>query len=129
MKKELTRALGPVLGRIGSRRSRDAAALPPENLVAQETRLMDRKQVERHLPDILGRALARSWIDADFRDRFLADPRAVLEEYGVFMPPTFSIAIETEGTSRPRVVVYEKTGRNAVPTRLLYLQLVMMAGK
>jgi hypothetical protein len=129
MKKELTRALSPVLGKLGSRRAPSAAVLSPEHLVAQETRLLDRKQVERHLPDILGRALARSWIDPDFRDRFLSDPRAILEEYGVFMPPTFSIAIETEGTSRPRVVVYEKTGRNAVPKRLLYLQLVMMAGK
>lgn len=134
MKKQISRALAPVMTRMTGalRPPATTSATAPvlaDELVARETRLLNRAEVARFLPDILGRALARCWLDTAFRDRFLADPKGVLSEYAVHLPDAFSIAIETEGTTRPRVVVYEDDPRRATRTRLLYLQLVMMAGK
>ncbi|MGS4946786.1 hypothetical protein ACVDG3_14995 [Meridianimarinicoccus sp. RP-17] len=134
MKRQISRALGPVMTRMaGGLRTNGAAtaaaSIPADELVQRETRLLNRSEVARFLPDILGRALARCWLDTAFRDRFLADPKAVLADYAVHLPDAFSIAIETEGTTRPKVVVYEDDPRRATRTRLLYLQLVMMAGK
>ena len=42
---------------------------------------------------------------------------------------TIDIDFVTEGTLRPQVVVMERTRPDAPRRRLLYLQLVMMAGK
>jgi hypothetical protein len=72
--------------------------------------------------------LARAWIDQTFRGRFTLDPVETLRDYDVHLPDSIDIEIETTETMRPRVVVYErgKTGRR---TRLLYLQLAMMAGR
>ena len=100
----------------------------PLGLVRHETRLSDSAGVERFLPDILGRALARGWIDPEFRTAFLADPKALLETYGVFLPRSIFIRVEADPSSRERLVVYEmRPGQT--PRRLLYLQLVMRAGK
>ena len=133
MKKQISRALAPVMTRVADalRSSAGQADTPilADELVQRETRLLNRAEVARFLPDILGRALARCWLDAAFRDRFLADPKGVLSDYAVHLPDAFSITIETEGATRPRVVVYENDARQGTRTRLLYLQLVMMAGK
>lgn len=133
MKKQISRALAPVMTRVADalRSSAGQADTPilADELVQRETRLLNRAEVARFLPDILGRALARCWLDAAFRDRFLADPKGVLADYAVHLPDAFSITIETEGATRPRVVVYENDARQGTRTRLLYLQLVMMAGK
>jgi len=51
-----------------------------------------------------------------------------LASYAVFLPENLTIEIETEGVTRPKVVVYE-IGPLGKPKRLMYLQLVMMAGK
>lgn len=98
------------------------------DLVQAETHLHNTMQVERFLPDILGRALARSWIDKQFQSRFTDNPVDTLEAYGVFLPANIDIQIEMTETMRPRVVVYERQ-RLGRKTRLLYLQLTMMAGK
>jgi len=45
-----------------------------------------------------------------------------------FLPPNVTIELETEGVTRPKVVVYETT-RLGKQKSLMYLQLVMMAGK
>ena len=95
----------------------------------EETYLKNRAQVERRLPDILGRALARIWIDPGFRVRFGDDPKGTLADYGVHLPDTIHIDFVTQGTLRPQVVVMEQTRPDAPRRRLLYLQLVMMAGK
>lgn len=96
-------------------------------LVRQVTHLEDTEQVRRYLPDILGRALARIWIDRAFRERFAEDPIRVMTEYDVHLPATIEVEFVTEGFSRPRIVVYEQ--RKIGPRRrLLYLQMVMMAG-
>lgn len=105
---------------------------PPDpgfRLVEQRTRLQDTYEVERFLPDILGRALARSWIDPQFRTRFARDPKGTLAAFDVLLPETISIDYETREASRPRIVVYEKPRYGLTRKRLLYLQLIMMAGK
>lgn len=99
------------------------------NLVKNRTTFENTSQIERHLPDILGRALARSWIDPDFRNRFSSDPLSLLAQYDVFLPPNITIEYETKETLRPRIVVYEKPKYGLTRKRLLYLQLIMMAGK
>lgn len=146
MKERMSRALVPVISRLPTlTRLREAvrhaygipvAADPTRptrardyDLVRHETRLRDREQVERYLPDILGRALARIWIDPVFRDRFAADPVATLAHYDVFLPETIEIEFVTEANSRPQVVVYERPIRHMPRKRLLYLQLVLTAAR
>ncbi len=136
MKERMSRALVPVISRLPALTRPRAETEPPKappvqdfDLVQQETHLRNRAQVERFLPDILGRALARIWIDPTFRDRFSTDPKRTLAEYGVYLPETIHIDFVTEGTLRPQVVVMEQTRPDAPRRRLLYLQLVMMAGK
>jgi len=137
MKDRMSRALVPVIARLPALTRGKAEAETPRQspaaheygLVQQETHLRNRSQVERYLPDILGRALARIWIDPLFRDRFAADPKGTLADYGVHLPETIHIDFVTQGTVRPQVVVHEQTHPDGPRRRLLYLQLVMMAGK
>lgn len=107
----------------------DYPQLEGARIVEEETTLRNRSEVEQFLPDILGRALARSWIDNGFRLKFLDDPKDTLAHYGVFLPDTITIEIQTLGLSRPRVIVYEKKSPTAPKLRVVYLQLVMKAGR
>jgi hypothetical protein len=134
----LSRALVPITSRIPALLTRwaEPARLPPPyrgpvaaQLVQEETYLKNRAQVERRLPDILGRALARIWIDPGFRVRFGDDPKGTLADYGVHLPETIEVEFETAGLRRPQVVVYEQLGARDTRKRLLYLQLVMVAGR
>lgn len=104
--------------------------IPQEDfvLVQKMTRLMSLTEIERHLPNILGRALARGWIDKNFQSAFMEDPKAMLSTYDVHLPDAIAIEVETEPGKRPRIVVYERTVAGT-KRRLLYLQLVMMAGR
>ncbi|MCG7492796.1 hypothetical protein [Thalassobius sp. Cn5-15] len=97
-------------------------------LVRQETHLSNVSQVERFLPDILGRALARCWIDKGFRQEFYLAPKDTLSDYHVHLPEDILVSVETDPGERSKVVVYEQV-RGALPKRLMYLQLVMMAGR
>jgi hypothetical protein len=101
----------------------------PYALAAGATRLHTSAEVERYLPDILGRALARAWIDTAFRARFCADPRATLAAHQIELPDMIRIEVVTHRHTRPMVVVSELQPGNAAARRLLYLQLVMVAGK
>lgn len=139
MMEKMSRALVPALSRLpmvlrqridqAQRERQRTSEAQDFDLVRFETHLKNRSQVERFLPDILGRALARIWIDQTFRLRFSTDPKGTLSDYGVHLPETITIDFVTEGTIRPQVVVYERLGPGLPPRRLLYLQLVMMAGK
>lgn len=122
------RATGGANARADGSRAADSgpAAL---DLVAAATSLNDHAQIERYLPDILGRALARAWIDAAFRAEFCARPKATLAAHRIRLPDSIRIDVVTEGQTRPMVIVSE-TGHGDRPARrLLYLQLVMVAGK
>lgn len=97
-------------------------------LVRRSTNLHDISLVERHLPEILGRALARSWIDRAFSAALLADPKALLAQHDIQLPGAVSIDVEMTATQRHRLVVYEQRP-DGERRRMMYLQLVMMAGK
>ena len=111
------------------RSSQDETDLSPLDLVTAETSLGDRAQVEKYLPDILGRALARSWIDAAFRAAFAIDPVRTLAAHRIRLPDSIRIDVVTKGQTRPMVVVSEEGQLGGPARRLLYLQLVMVAGK
>ena len=99
------------------------------SLYEGERHFKDREDVRQHLPDILGKALARTWIDADFHRAFDLDPVSTLEAHGVFIPNNMSIEFQRKTADRPRIVVYEKNPESKFKARVLYLQLVMMAGR
>ncbi|MGA1180566.1 MAG: hypothetical protein ACO3U1_08160 [Marivivens sp.] len=101
----------------------------PLRLVRESLHLHDREEVRKFLPDILGRALARIWIDQNFASAFASDPKKTLEEAGVHLPENMSIEFETASRDRPKIIVFESQPNSKYRMRVLYLQLVMMAGK
>jgi hypothetical protein len=88
-----------------------------------------REDVRNLLPDILGKVLARVWIDPLFHKAFSKDPQETLEKGGVFLPETMSIEFQKADSDRPRIVVFERKAHSKFKLRILYLQLVMMAGR
>lgn len=108
---------------------RVTAAATLGRLVREDIALHDREEVCRFLPDILGRALARIWIDPEFHSAFGADPKACLEREGVGLPDSMSIEFSKANSDRPKIIVYETAPGSRFKKRLMYLQLVMMAGR
>ena len=98
-------------------------------LVAGNIHLEDREDVRNLLPDILGKVLARVWIDPVFHRSFSKDPQGTLEKNGVYLPDRMSIEFQKANSDRPRIVVYERKENSKFRLRVLYLQLVMMAGR
>ncbi len=99
------------------------------DLVPDHTTFKSREDVRERLPEILGKALALIWIDREFADLFARDPQGTLEREGIILPENMAIEFQRPGTDRPRVVVYEKRPKSKFKLRILYLQLVMMAGR
>ena len=67
-----------------------------------------REDVRQFLPDILGKVLARIWIDPEFHMQFSRDPVKTLAKNGVKLPENVMIEFQRENTERPRIVVYEQ---------------------
>ena len=99
------------------------------SLVNEDVYLADKKAVREQLPDILGRVLARIWIDQKFHRSFSEDPQGTLQLNGVFLPESMDVEFQKPDSSRPRIVVYERRENSKFRTRIFYLQLVMMAGR
>ena len=99
------------------------------DLVDNEIFLENRNEVKKYLPEILGRVLARIWIDPSFKDEFARDPQKTLEFNGVYLPEDMSIEFQKPNSDRPRIVVYEQRPKSKFKLRVLYLQLIMMAGR
>ena len=99
------------------------------DLVSDKVILTSREEVRKRLPDILGKALAMIWIDREFADVFARDPQGTLEAEGISLPENMAIEFQKPGTDRPRIVVYERRPNSNFKLRVLYLQLVMMAGR
>ena len=102
---------------------------PRYNLVSDQVVFRSRDEVRERLPDILGKALALIWIDREFAENFSRDPQGTLEREGIVLPENMQIEFQKPGTDRPRVVVYERRPNSNFKLRILYLQLVMMAGR
>ena len=101
----------------------------PFSLVDETIYLNNRKDVQSILPDVLGRVLARIWIDAEFRDAFKSQPQKTLEYHGIFLPEGMTLEFQKPNSDRPRIVVYEKKPNIKFKMRVLHLQLVMIAGR
>ena len=91
----------------------------------QDIILESEAQIQEFLPDILGQALARTWVDKRFLDAFYDQPKEILERAGVFLPKSISVEFIKKDKERPKVIVYQKNGSKS--TRLLELKLVMVA--
>ena len=91
----------------------------------QDIILESTAQIQEFLPDILGQALARTWVDKRFLEAFYDHPKEILERGGVFLPLTLSVEFIKKEKERPKVIVYQNNGSKN--TRLLELKLVMVA--
>ena len=118
--------LSPKLKPPAKKKSSHVSAV---KLVEDQTFLEDKDQVRKYLPDILGRVLACIWIDQEFHHSFANDPKSTLEKNGVFLPTDIFLDFEKPNTDRPKIVVYEKKKNSKFKLRVMYLQLVMMAGR
>ena len=94
-------------------------------LVDEDIKLDTREAVKAQLPEILGRALARSWIDSAYNQRLQTDVRATLLEGGVAIPDSYDCEYEKKNGQRAKIVVYERTGK--LRLRVCGLHLTMMA--
>ncbi len=98
-------------------------------LVDKELILKNRAQVKKYLPDILGRVLARIWIDKSFKENFKTNPRQVLNDNGVYLPDDMILEFQKPNSDRPKIIVYEKKQDSNFKVRVVQLQLVMLAGR
>ena len=91
----------------------------------QDIILESDQQIQEFLPDILGQALARTWVDKRFLNVFCDRPKDILEQSGVFLPDRITVEFFKKDRERPKVVVFQSDGSST--TRLLELKLVMVA--
>ena len=91
----------------------------------QDIILETEDQIQEFLPEVLGQALARTWIDSRFLDAFDKFPVEVLERGGIYLPDYISVEFKKEQKSRPKVIVYEN-GNNK-KRKILELKLIMVA--
>ena len=91
----------------------------------QDIILETEADIQKYLPDVLGQALARTWIDKRFLDAFFDYPMEILERGGVYLPEKIQLEFVKEEKSRPKVIVFEKTksGRK----KIFELKLIMVA--
>ena len=85
MTKHQNTSLVPVEKKLPAVRSNDATS-KSFTLHEGERHFTGREDVREFLPDILGKALARTWIDPEFHSAFDRDPCGTLESHGVFLP-------------------------------------------
>jgi len=90
----------------------------------QDIILETEDQIQEFLPEVLGQALARTWIDKRFLEAFYEYPEEILERGGVYLPDHISVEFMKKHKSRPKVVVYEN-GKNK--RKILELKLIMVA--
>ena len=98
-------------------------------LVDKDLILKNREDVKKYLPDILGRVLARIWIDKSFKDSFKSNPKEVLNDNGVFLPDDMILELQKPNSDRPKIIVYEKKEKSNFKVRVVQLRLVMVAGR
>ena len=98
-------------------------------LVDKDIIIKNREDVKKYLPDILGRVLARIWIDKSFKDSFKSNPKEVLNDNGVFLPDDMILEFQKPNSDRPKIIVYEKKEKSNFKVRVVQLQLVMLAGR
>lgn len=96
-----------------------------ELLKLQDIVLETEDQIQEFLPEVLGQALARTWIDKRFLEAFYEYPEEILERGGVYLPDHISVEFMKKDKSRPKVVVYENGNKKR--RKILELKLIMVA--
>ena len=91
----------------------------------QDVILETEDQIQEFLPEVLGQALARTWIDSRFLDAFYKFPVEVLERGGIYLPDHITVEFKKEQKSRPKVIVYENGSDKK--RKILELKLIMVA--
>ena len=91
----------------------------------QDVILETEDQIQEFLPEVLGQALARTWIDSRFLDAFYKFPVEVLERGGIYLPDHISVEFKKEQKSRQKVIVYENGSDKK--RKILELKLIMVA--
>ena len=91
----------------------------------QDIILETEDQIQEFLPEVLGQALARTWIDKRFLEAFYEYPGEILERGGVYLPDHISVEFMKKEKSRPKVVVYENGHKKR--RKILELKLIMVA--
>ena len=129
MSEKNSKALVPIKKDLPPAIRRAQDVTKPFELVNGNLKLQSREDVRNLLPDILGKVLARVWLDPTFHREFSQDPQKTLEGNGVFLPENMSIEFQKQNTDRPRIVVFEQKTGSKFKLRVFYLQLVMMAGR
>ena len=129
MSEKNSKALVPVKKVLPPAIKRNREVTKPFELVNGNLKLQSREDVRNLLPDILGKVLARVWLDSSFHKEFSQNPQKTLESNGVFLPENMSIEFQKQTTDRPRIVVFEQKPGSKFKLRVFYLQLVMMAGR
>ena len=123
-----SRSLVPVPSRAVSVKT-GKQDLIPASLNIENRRFETREDVRNFLPDILGKTLARIWIDPEFHNNFASNPLKALAENGVMLPENIVVEFQKQDSQRARVVVFEQKPGSKFKLRIFYLQLVMMAGR
>ena len=96
-------------------------------LVEKSVELLDRETVKQQLPDILGRALARSWIDSDYKEKLQRDLKGTLAMGGVIIPEDYECTYETTSGQRAKIVVFECKPNSKLRLRICGFSLTMVA--
>ena len=91
----------------------------------QDIILESEEQIQEFLPEVLGQALARTWVDKRFLEAFYKFPVEVLERGGIYLPDNISVEFKKEEKSRPKVIVFEHG--NKTKRKILELKLIMVA--
>ena len=91
----------------------------------QDIILETEDQIQEFLPEVLGQALARTWIDQRFLEAFYEYPEEILERGGVYLPDHISVEFMKKDKSRPKVVVFENGHKKR--RKILELKLIMVA--
>lgn len=98
-------------------------------LVDHDITFLDRETVKQKLPEILGRALARSWIDERYKEYLEKDLKGTLASGGVILPDEYDCVFEKNGTQRAKIVVYEQQEGSNFRLRVCGFSLTMMASR
>ena len=98
----------------------------PFSLVDETITFTNREDVQKSLPDICSRALARAWIDKGYYNMLAHDPIATFRTQGVYLPDNMTIQFDHSGKNRPKLIVYEQA-TSKFKVRVCALTLTMMA--
>lgn len=119
------RIVATIRGFIRKKKLRDLADQDLTRFCDHDIIIKDEADVKRLLPDILGQALARAWVDKRFLEAFINYPVEILERSGIYLPSSIKIVFEKEDQSRPKVTIYSVVGNNM--KKVLELKLILVA--